>query len=77
MKHECINISSKKFNSQNNISEAREHMYLKFTNSEHNISEAREFISLKYNHRRAQKDISEVLEQLTRSKDLSEAHRVL
>ena len=33
-------------------------------------------ISLKYNHRRAQKDISEALEQLPSSKDISEAHRV-
>ena len=33
-------------------------------------------ISLKYNHRRAQKDVSEVLEQLPGSKDISEAHRV-
>ena len=30
--------------------------------------------SLKYNHRRAKKDISEALEQLPNSKDLSEAH---
>ena len=33
-------------------------------------------ISLKYNHRRALKDISEALEQLPSSKDISEAHRV-
>ena len=33
-------------------------------------------ISSKYNHRRGQKDISEVLVQLPRSKDISEAHRV-
>ena len=34
-------------------------------------------ISSKYNHRRALKDISEVLEQkLYNSKDISEAHRV-
>ena len=33
-------------------------------------------ISLKHNHHRAQKDISEALEQLSNSKDLSEAHRV-
>ena len=30
----------------------------------------------KYNHRRAQKDISEALEQLPSSKDLSEVHRI-
>jgi len=33
-------------------------------------------ISLKYNHRCAPKDISEALEQLPSSKDLSEAQRV-
>jgi hypothetical protein len=33
-------------------------------------------ISLKYNHRRAQIDISEALEQLPSSKDISEAQRV-
>ena len=33
-------------------------------------------MSLKYNYRRALKDISEVLEQLPSSKDISEAHRV-
>jgi hypothetical protein len=33
-------------------------------------------ISLKYNHRRALKDISEALEQLPSSKDISEAQRV-
>jgi hypothetical protein len=33
-------------------------------------------ISLKYNHRHAQKDISEALEQLPSSKDISEAQRV-
>ena len=33
-------------------------------------------ISLKYNHHRALKVISEVLEQLPSSKDISEAHRV-
>ena len=33
-------------------------------------------ISTKYNHRRALKDISEALEQLPSSKDISEAHRV-
>jgi hypothetical protein len=32
-------------------------------------------ISSKYNHRRAQKDLSEVLEQLPSSINLSEAHR--
>ena len=33
-------------------------------------------VSLKHNHHRAQKDLSEVLEQLPSSKNLSEAHRV-
>ena len=33
-------------------------------------------ISLKYNHHRALKDLSEALEQLPSSKDISEAHRV-
>jgi hypothetical protein len=33
-------------------------------------------ISLKYNHHHALKDISEALEQLPSSKDISEAHRV-
>ena len=33
-------------------------------------------ISSKYSHRRAQKDLSEALEQLPSSKNLSEAHRV-
>ena len=33
-------------------------------------------ISLKYNHLRALKDVSEALEQLPSSKDISEAHRV-
>ena len=33
-------------------------------------------ISLKYIHHRALKDISEALEQLPSSKDISEAHRV-
>ncbi len=33
-------------------------------------------ISSKFGHRRAQKDLSEALEQLPSSKDLSEAHRV-
>jgi hypothetical protein len=33
-------------------------------------------ISIKYNHRRVLKDISEALEQLPSSKDISEAHRV-
>ena len=33
-------------------------------------------ISLKYNHSRALKDISEALEQLPSTKDISEAHRV-
>ena len=66
----------KKIDSQKNISEPREFISLKFSNSQNNISEAREFISIKYNHCRAQKDISEVLEQLPSSKDLSEAHRV-
>jgi hypothetical protein len=32
-----------------------------------------ETISIKYNHRRALKDISEALEQLPSSKDISEA----
>ena len=45
-------------------------------NSQNNISEAWEFISSKYSHRHAQKDLSEALEQLTSSKNLSEAHRV-
>ena len=35
-----------------------------------------EIISLKSTCHRAQKDISEVLEQLLSSKDISEAHRV-
>ena len=35
-------------------------------------------ISIKSSHRRAQKDISEALEQkLTSSKDISEAHSIL
>jgi hypothetical protein len=33
-------------------------------------------ISLKYTHHRALKDISEALEQLPNSKDISEAQRV-
>ena len=33
-------------------------------------------ISSKYSHHRAQKDLSEALEQLPSSKNLSEAHRV-
>ena len=33
-------------------------------------------ITTKYNHRRALEDISEALEQLPSSKDISEAHRV-
>ena len=33
-------------------------------------------IFFKYNHRRALKDISDALEQLPSSKDISEAHRV-
>jgi hypothetical protein len=33
-------------------------------------------ISLKYNNHHALKDISEALEQLPSSKDISEAHRV-
>ena len=33
-------------------------------------------ISTEYNHRRALKDISEALEQLPSSKDISEAQRV-
>jgi hypothetical protein len=33
-------------------------------------------ISSKYSHRHAQKDLSEALEQLSSSKNLSEAHRV-
>ena len=33
-------------------------------------------ISLKYYHHRALKDVSEALEQLPSSKDISEAHRV-
>ena len=33
-------------------------------------------ISSKYSHLRAQKDLSEALEQLPSSKKLSEAHRV-
>ena len=33
-------------------------------------------IYLKYNHRHAQKDISGALEQLTSSKDITEAQRV-
>ena len=37
-----------------------------------------QIVSLKQIHRRALKDISEVLEQkLSRSKDISEAHRVI
>ena len=35
-----------------------------------------EIISIKSTHHRAQKDISEVLEQLLSSKDIGEAHRV-
>ena len=35
-----------------------------------------EIISIKSTRHRAQKDISEVLEQLLSSKDISEAHRV-
>ena len=67
----------KKINSQNNICESWENISLKFSNFQNNICEVREFIYLKYNHRRVKKDISEVLEQLPSSKDLSEAHRVL
>ena len=37
-------------------------------NSQNNISEARAFISSKHNHHRAQKDLSEALEQLPSSK---------
>ena len=47
-----------------------------FTKSQNDISEAWEHISLKYNHAHAQKDITDVLEQLPSSNDLSEAHRV-
>ena len=72
-----VQITITILNSQKDLSEARERKYFfKKINSHNNISEAREFISLKYNHRRAQKDKSEVLEQLPISKDLSEAHRV-
>ena len=46
-------------------------------NSQTNISEEREQIfSIKSTCHRAQNDISEVLEQLLSSKDISEAHRV-
>ena len=34
-------------------------------------------ISIKYNHRRALTSISEAQEQLSSSKDISEAHRVI
>ena len=57
----------------------RVHIFLQnfnHINSQNNISEAREFISSKYSHHRAQKDLSDALEQLPSSKNLSEAHRV-
>ena len=45
--------------------------------SQTNISEEREqIISIKSTRHRARKDISEVIEQLPSSKDISEAHRV-
>ena len=40
------------------------------------VNNESEIISIKYTCHHAQKDISEILEQLPSSKDISEAHRV-
>ena len=51
------------------MTHANYHHYLLSEEREHNIS-------IKSTRHHAQKDISEVLEQLPSSKDISEAHRV-
>ena len=51
--------------------------YRHYLSSSQKISEDEEHnISMKYTHHRAQKDISELLEQLLSSKYISEAHKV-
>ena len=64
----------KNFISQNNISEAWENFFKKITNSQINLSEAWEHFFKNIKAHRAQKDISEALEQFHSSKNLSEAH---
>ncbi len=49
----------------------------KFTNSQINLSEAWEYFYKNFQAHRAQKDISEALEQFYSSKSLSEAHRAI
>ena len=49
----------------------------KFTNSQINLSEAWEYFYKKFQAHRAQKDISEALEQFYSSKSLSEAYRAI
>ena len=51
----------------------QERISSKFTNSQINLSEAREHVFKINKAHRAQKDISEVLEQVHGSKNLSEA----
>ena len=50
--------------SQNNLSEARENFLKKITSSQINLSEAREHFFKNTKAHRAQKDISEALEQV-------------
>ena len=56
-------MSIKIFISQNNLSEAWENFFKKFTNSKINLSEAWENFFKNIKSHRAQKDISEALEQ--------------
>ena len=50
--------------SQINLSEARENFFKKITNSQINLSEAREHFVKNTKAHRAQKDISEAVEQV-------------
>ena len=59
--------------SQINLSEAREDFFKKITNSQINLSEERENFFKNTKAHRAQKNISEALEQVHCSKKLSEA----
>ena len=70
-------MSIKVFISQNNISDAWENLFKIFTNSQINLSEAWEHFFKNNKAHRAQKDISEALEQFHSSKNLSEAQRAI
>ena len=59
--------------SQNNLSEARENFFKILLTLKINLSEAREHFFKHNKAHRAQKDITEALEQFHSSKDLSEA----